>query len=156
MITLGIPSWVGKKVFLAVPSSASNDNCASKWNFSNVVLYSECKNMVQLDSLPTILLAYLPSAKSKLYLNVYAGMQYLLTWKWKAVGMSLNGFWGMVEDMKAWKNVVQGVGMGQTRLRNNKYMAIIKFLNCIWLYKRKFKNKAKKCFTNMHILIKNI
>ncbi|KAF7236544.1 putative uncharacterized transposon-derived protein F52C9.6 [Varanus komodoensis] len=34
----------------------------------------------------------------------------------EAVGMSLSGLQGMVEDRKAWRNVVHGVAMGRTRL----------------------------------------
>uniref|UniRef100_A0A0K8S019 Uncharacterized protein n=1 Tax=Crotalus horridus TaxID=35024 RepID=A0A0K8S019_CROHD len=36
----------------------------------------------------------------------------------EAVGLSLNGLQKMVEDRKAWRNVVHGVAMGWTRLRN--------------------------------------
>ncbi|KAF7237534.1 Periostin [Varanus komodoensis] len=37
----------------------------------------------------------------------------------EAVGVSLSGLWGMVEDRKAWRNVVRGVTMGdQNALRN--------------------------------------
>ncbi|KAF7251872.1 Estrogen receptor beta [Varanus komodoensis] len=32
----------------------------------------------------------------------------------EAVGVSLSGLWGMVEDRKAWRNVVHGVTMGRT------------------------------------------
>lgn len=56
--------------------STSSDKGTSKWNIWNVDLYSECKNLDQLDSLPTILLSYLPSATSQLYLNM---IYYLFT-----------------------------------------------------------------------------
>ena len=36
----------------------------------------------------------------------------------EAVGASLNGLRGMVEDRKAWRIIVHGVAMGRTRLRN--------------------------------------
>uniref|UniRef100_A0A8D2IHA0 ALK and LTK ligand 1 n=1 Tax=Varanus komodoensis TaxID=61221 RepID=A0A8D2IHA0_VARKO len=34
----------------------------------------------------------------------------------EAVGVSLSGLRGMVEDRKAWRNVVHGIAMGQTQL----------------------------------------
>ncbi|KAK9407348.1 Reverse transcriptase domain-containing protein [Crotalus adamanteus] len=36
----------------------------------------------------------------------------------EAVGVNLNGLQKMVEDRKTWRNVVHGVAMGRTRLRN--------------------------------------
>ncbi|KAF7243988.1 Leukemia inhibitory factor receptor [Varanus komodoensis] len=39
---------------------------------------------------------------------------------WKLYSVSLSGLQGMVEDRKAWRNVVRGVAMGRTRLRNQQ------------------------------------
>ncbi|XP_058016150.1 uncharacterized protein LOC131186509 [Ahaetulla prasina] len=36
----------------------------------------------------------------------------------EAVGVSFNGLQRMVEDRKAWRNVVHGIAMGRTQLRN--------------------------------------